>query len=47
MKYKTETKCLSVLGFTEQKYILIQDLMDDQAHYVFPQDNDMVGMLLM
>lgn len=40
MKYKAEAKCLSILGFTEQKHILIQDLMDDQAHYVFPQNDD-------
>lgn len=40
MKYKTEGKCLSVLGFTDLRNILIQDLMEDQAHYVMPEKED-------
>lgn len=45
MRYKTEAKCLAVLGFTEQKHILVQELMDDQAHFVVPQNDDAVWIL--
>ncbi|XP_039247751.2 X-ray repair cross-complementing protein 5-like [Styela clava] len=40
MKYKTEGKCLSILGFTDSSNIRVQDLMDDQSHHIVSEKDD-------
>ena len=38
MKYMTEGKCLNLLGFTSADNIPPWYMMDDQAHYLLPDE---------
>ena len=39
MKYSTDKKMLDILGFTDLDNTPAWMMMDDQAHYVLPDDN--------